>query len=238
LPPLSLPEVLASVPDPRSRRGRRHPLPAVLGLVTLGLLLGRRSLDAIAQLGRNYGPPLAHALGFTRGRTPSKSSLSRLLRRLNVEALEDALTRWVTSRLPPEADLLNVDGKTLKGSRDGDVPGQHLVAVYAPHVQAVLAQVRVDSKTNEHKAALRLLGILPLDGKVVTGDAIFCQRDLCALVVAGGGDYLWTVKANQPGLESDVGAGLAFAAAAQSVAAAFSPDGAPAAGGAERHDGG
>jgi DDE_Tnp_1-associated/Transposase DDE domain len=220
---LSLPDVLATLPDPRSRRGRRHPLAAVLGLVTLGLLLGRKSLDAIAQLGRNYGPPLAHALGFTRGRTPSKSSLSRTLRRLDVAAFEGALTRWVTSRLPPEAELLNLDGKALKGSRDGDVPGQHLVAAYAPHVQATLAQLRVDAKTNEHKAALRLLGLLPLAGKVVTGDALFCQRDLCAAVVAAGGDYLWTVKANQPGLETDIAAGFGFEAAARSIAAAVSP---------------
>jgi DDE_Tnp_1-associated/Transposase DDE domain len=226
---LSLPEVLATIPDPRSPRGRRHPLSAILGLVTLGLLLGRRSLDAIAQLGRSYGPPLAHALGFTRGKTPSKSSLSRTLRRLDAAAFEQALTRWIGSRLPPEAEVLNLDGKTLKGSRDGDIPGQHLIAVYAPHVQAVLGQMRVDNKTNEHKAALRLLGLLPLHGRVVTGDALFCQRDLCAAVVAAGGDYLGTVKANQRGLEVDVGAGLAFEAAARSVAAAFSPGGAVAA---------
>jgi predicted transposase YbfD/YdcC len=68
-----------------------------------------------------------------------------------------------------------------------------------------------------------LLGILPLQGKVITGDALFCQRDLCAAVVAAGGDYLWTVKANQPGLETDIGAGFAFETAARSVAAAFSP---------------
>ena len=90
---LSLPEVLATFPDPRSRRGRRHPLGALLGLVTLGLLLGRKSLDAIAQLGRDCGPPLAHARGFTRGRTPSQSSLSRTLRRLDVAASGRALTR-------------------------------------------------------------------------------------------------------------------------------------------------
>src|SRR5438105_3398123 len=112
---LTLPEVLATIPDPRSRRGRRHPLPAVLGLVTLGLLLGRRSLDAVAQLGRTYGPPLAHALGFSRGKTPSKSTLSRTLRRLGAQAVDDALSRWAGSRLPPEADTLSLDGKTLKG---------------------------------------------------------------------------------------------------------------------------
>jgi predicted transposase YbfD/YdcC len=83
--------------------------------------------------------------------------------------------------------------------------------------------MRVDGKTNEHKAALRLLGILPVKGKVVTGDAMFCQRDFCKAVIDAGGDYLLTVKANQPGLEIDIEAGFAFETAARSVAAAFSP---------------
>ena len=220
---LSLAETLATVPDPRGRRGRRHPLPAVLGLVTLGLLMGRKSLAGIAELGRTFGPPLAHALGFTRGKTPTKSTLSRTLRRLDAQAVEDALSRWVGPRLPPEADHIALDGKTARGSRDGEIPGQHFVAAYAPHVQAVLAQIKVDCKTNEHKAALRMLGILPLNGRVVTGDAMFCQRDFCKEVIDAGGDYLLTVKANQPGLEIDIEAGFAFETAARSVAAAFSP---------------
>jgi hypothetical protein len=220
---ISLPEALASVPDPRGRHGRRHPLPAILGLVTLGLLMGRKSLAGIAELGRTFGPPLAHALGFTRGKTPTKSTLSRTLRRLDAQAVEGALSRWVGPRLPPEADHIALDGKTARGSRDGEIPGQHLVAAYAPHIQAVLAQIKVDCKTNEHKAALRLLGILPLRGRVVTGDAMFCQRDFCKEVIDAGADYLLTVKANQPGLEIDIEAGFAFETAARSVAAAFSP---------------
>src|SRR5262249_60307727 len=77
-----------------------------------------------------------------------------------------------------DPEHLSLDGKPLKGSRPGAVPGQHLVAIYAPAVEAVLAQVRVDAKTNEYKAALQLLGLIPLGGKVVVGDALFCQRDL------------------------------------------------------------
>ena len=79
--PLSLHEVFATLPDPRHRRGRRHPLAAVLSLTAVALLAGMRSLEAIAQLGRDYGPALAHALGFRR-KTPSKSTLSRFTRRL------------------------------------------------------------------------------------------------------------------------------------------------------------
>ncbi len=234
---LALTEVLADVPDPRSPHGRFHPLPAVLGLVVLGLLMGRRSLSGIARLGRLYGAPLAHALGFRRGKTPTKSTLSQLLRALDADALEAALSRWVRSRLEAEPEHVSLDGKTLRGSRDGAVPGRHLVAAYAPAVQAVLAQVRVDAKTNEHKAALELLGLLPWAGKVVVADALFCQREVAERVVAAGADYVFVVKGNQPGLRADVAAGFGFEAAARSIAAAFSPRGAaPAAGpGGEHH---
>jgi predicted transposase YbfD/YdcC len=105
-------------------------------------------------------------------------------------------------------------------------------------VQAVLAQVHVDAKANEHKAALQLLGLLPLAGKVVVGDAIFCQRDLAQRVIDRGGDYVFVVKDNQPGLATDVAAGFGFEAAARSIAAAFSPgDAAPAAGAGGEHGG-
>ena len=176
--PITLAEALASVPDPRGRHGRRYPLVPVLCLVALGLLMGKRSLGSFARLGLNYGPELLLALGFPRGRGPVKSILSRLLRRIDADALEASLARWLLPRLPEGADVISIDGKALCGSRDGEVPGVHLVAAYAPQVEAVLGQIRVDAKTNEHKAALELLGILPLKGKVVIGDAAFRQRDL------------------------------------------------------------
>ena len=70
----SLFEILAAMPDPRSRQGQYHPLSAMLGLVVLGLLMGRTALAGIFRLGRQFGPPLAWALGFRRGKTPSLST--------------------------------------------------------------------------------------------------------------------------------------------------------------------
>ena len=81
----------------------------------------------------------------------------------------------------------------------------------------------IDAKTNEHKAALELLGILSVRGKVILGDAMFCQRDLCATIVAQGGDSLFTVKGNQLGWEQDIASGFGFEAGARQIAAAFSP---------------
>jgi DDE_Tnp_1-associated/Transposase DDE domain len=222
--PLSLLEVLADIPDPRDPRGIRHPLAAILGLAVLAMLTGCKSYQAIAQFGRDKGFALAQALGFRRGKTPTKATYSILFRRLDVVAFEAALARWIAGRLPDEERaVLALDGKTLRGSRDGEVPGQHLVSVYAVQAAAVLAQVRVDAKTNEHKAALQLLGLLPVKGRIVTGDAIFCQRDLCQKIIQEGGDYVFTVKDNQPSLAIDIQAGLSWEGQKQRQAAAFSP---------------
>jgi hypothetical protein len=222
--PLSLLEVLAELPDPRRPRGLRHPLSALLSLAVLAMLTGCKGYAAIAQFGRDKGPALAWALGFRRGKTPAPSTFCEIFRALDVTALEAALARWIRSRLPEGEELLVcLDGKTARGSKDDQVPGQHLVAAYAPRCQAVLAQIRVDSKTNEHKAALQLLGVLPLTGCIVTGDAMFCQRDLCARVLDKGGDYLFFAKDNQPSLVADIQAGLAFQEQARRSAAAFPP---------------
>jgi hypothetical protein len=222
--PLPLLEVLAQIPDPRKPRGLRHPLSAILSLAVVAMLTGCKSYHAIAQFGRDKGHKLAFALGFRRGKTPAKSTFSEIFRALDIAAFEQALARWIRSRLPQGQELhVALDGKTARGSKEGEVPGQHLVAAYAVSSQAVLAQIRVDTKTNEHKAALQLLGILPLKGCIVSGDAMFCQRDICETIVAQGGDYLFFAKDNQPGLVKDIGAGLAFEEQTRRTAAAFSP---------------
>src|SRR5919197_460323 len=115
--PLSLVGELARVPDPRSRKGRRHPLTAILSLTVVAVLAGCKSLEAIAQFGRDHGAPLAFALGFTRAKTPTKSALSKLFRRLDIAAFEAALEGWLASRQRHAGwEALVIDGKTLRGS--------------------------------------------------------------------------------------------------------------------------
>jgi hypothetical protein len=99
-----------------------------------------------------------------------------------------------------------------------------LVSAYAPDVRAVLAQLRVDAKTNEHKAALEFLGVLPLKGKVVSGDGMFTHRDVCGEVIEGGGDYILPAKDNQPTLRKDIVA--AFAAPEAGLSTPSRPRGA------------
>lgn len=200
-PPLI--ERLNQVLDPRKARGRIHDLGPILGLAVVAMLAGRTSLQGIAQFGRDHGTALAHALGFRRGKTPCTATYSRIFRKLDVEAFEAVLRDWIEQRCPDLGDHVALDGKTLRGSR-GEAPAAHLLAAFAPRVRAVVGQVRVDAKTNEHKAALRLLGIVPVAGKVVTGDAIFCQTEVTEVLARENADYILHVKDNQPALKNRI----------------------------------
>lgn len=200
---LSLADHLARVPDPRQALGKRHPLAAVLNLVAVAVLSGMRSLQAIAQFGRALGPQTARELGFTHATTPCKSTLSVVLRALDAAALERELRHWAQAQ-QDEAGPVALDGKTLRGSADGEVPAVHLLALYAVASGVTLAQMPVGEKTNEHKAALTLLRQVPLAGQVVTADAMFTHRDFCQAVREASGDYVLPAKDNQATLRRDI----------------------------------
>lgn len=201
----SLMELLEGIHDPRGARGKRHPLPALLALAVVAMLAGMTSYEAIVDYGKERGWEFRQLLGFTRRRGLCKATYSRVFRRLDVADFEARVRQWIQGRLGSEdAPHLALDGKTARGSRDGQAPGVHLVSAYAPDVRAVVGQLRVDAQTNEHKAALELLGVLPVTGKVITGDAMFTHRDVCAKVIEAGGDYVLPVKENQPTLRADI----------------------------------
>jgi len=204
--PLALLEMFDRVLDPRKAKGKIHDLGPLLSLAVVAILAGRSTLQGIAQFGRDHGATLAHALGFRRGKTPCAATYSRTFRRLDVDAFEAVLRDWILSRCPDLGEHLALDGKTVRRSHDGDVPAVHLLALFAPKVRAVVGQIRVDAKTNEHKAALRLLGVAPVAGKIITGDAIFCQTEVTEALAAHEAEYILHVKDNQPTLKQEIAA--------------------------------
>ena len=176
------------------------------------MLCGARSLYAIAQWGRDYGPPAAELLGFSHGKTPCVATLHRVFRDLDVNAFEAVLGEWlVNTGVEPEGPL-SLDGKTMRGIHGEEIPSVHLVSAYVSGAGAVLTQVAAAGKGQELAAAKEVLRRVPLKGRVVVGDALLTQREVCEQIVAGGGDYLLPVKENQPALR-------------QNLAEAFSPAG-------------
>jgi hypothetical protein len=136
----SLRGAFAEVPDPRKPRGRRHPLPALLALSTAAMLSGARSLYAIAQWGRLQPPAVVRALGLTRDRTPTVSTLHLVFKNLDGQAFEAALARRAQVGLGDRWETIALDGKALRGIHGEALPGVRLVAAYSDGAGRVLAQ--------------------------------------------------------------------------------------------------
>jgi hypothetical protein len=208
----SLLAFLQRIPDPRGRQGRRHCLEAMLASIVCALLCGERGYSGISDWVHSQPKEFWYWLGFTR-RPPKLGAFRDLLMALSTEWLEDAVQQWVAHLLCDDSissadngalQAVAMDGKTLRGTLAKHQRAIHLLSLLDQRTGYTLRQLQVDGKTNEHKAALELLKTLVLKGRVVTGDAMFCQRDLCQQIIDQGGHYFFEVKDNQPDLKESI----------------------------------
>jgi predicted transposase YbfD/YdcC len=211
----SLLDELAQLTDPRQRRGRRHALGTVLAVAVAAVLTGARSLVAIGEWAADAPGPVLAALGVRRDplgrvwRPPGEATVRRVLARVDPNALDLVIGRWLADQQPPQPrpwrQAVAVDGKTLRGSGHYPRPQVHLLAAMEHTSRAVLAQTEVDTKTNEITQFQPLLERLDLAGRVVTADAMHTQRQHADwLVTHKRAAYILIVKANQPALHDQL----------------------------------
>jgi len=195
------------ISDRRKRRGCRYPLTLILVLIVLAKLAGEDKPKGIAEWARARAALFVKAFDLARPELPCANTYRRTLgQTVTADDLEAHVQRFLAQLPQPgPGDQIALDGKTVRGTiPSGDSQGLHLLAAYGPAHSVVLKQIAVDGKENEISAAPRVLAALDLRGKIVSGDAIFAQRGLSQQVVAAGGDYLWTIKENQPQLRGDI----------------------------------
>lgn len=198
---------LAQLQDKRHARGLRHALVTVLVYMVLAKLAGQDRVYGISQWAKHRQTALAEALALSRVQAPSVNTYRRVLANaIEMEEFEQVV-RDFFGALPQAGHtvVIALDGKALRGTIPaGQTHGRHLLAAYLPAEGWVLYQVEVANKENEISAAPRILKALDLRDKVVTGDAMFAQRELSRQIVEAGGDYVWTVKDNQSTLRQDI----------------------------------
>src|SRR5436189_4529012 len=195
-------DLLAQVPDPRKRRGRRHPLPGLLAVGIAAVIAGSRSFAAIGQWAAEAGPDVLAALGAARG-AAEESTFRRAFALVSADVLDRVLGAWLHTRAVQAGGrlVIAIDGKTVRGARNKAGKAPHLVAALAHGIGAVLGQVAVDEKPDEIPAVRELLkAFTDLAGAVVTIDAMHTPQDPAPAVPGRGADYVMTVKANMPTL--------------------------------------
>ena len=198
---------MAKLTDSRHRRGKRYRLEHVLLLLTLAKLCGQDTPRAIAHWVRLRKRHLVKLIGLPRHSVPHQNTYRRITEQVvDPEQLERTVKEFFGD-LPKagRSVLISIDGKVMRGTISAEKPkGTYLLAAYLPEEGIVLMQVEAGSKENEITMAPKLMECIDLRGKVVGGDAEQTQRQLSLRILEAGGEYLWTVKDNQPTLREDI----------------------------------
>jgi predicted transposase YbfD/YdcC len=192
----------AAVDDPRRQHSTTlHSLEAILIITILGTICGAHNWVEIEQWGQAQESWLSEFLELPHG-IPSHDTFGRVFALLDPESLHQAFVAWMSALAQLCQEIIALDGKTIRRSLDrADGKGPiHVVSAWASRNELVLAQFKVDAKSNEITALPALLALLNLEGSLVTIDAMGCQVEIAQQIITQGGDYVLSLKENQPSL--------------------------------------
>ena len=193
------------LPDPRQRGKITYPLGEVLLLCLLAVLGGAETFVDIARFGEKKIDLLRRFRPFRDG-TPSHDHLGDIFATLDAEAFQRCFVSWVAALTGVPAEVIAIDGKTLRRSyqKKGAKAPIHMVSAFAARQRLVLGQVKVADKSNEIVAIPALLDMMTIAGAIITIDAMGCQRGIAQKIVDSKADYVLALKGNQGTLREDV----------------------------------
>src|ERR1700676_4443074 len=193
----------ADLPDPRQRGKVIYPLEEVLLLCLLAVLAGAETFVDIARFGQKKIALFRRFLPFRDG-TPSHDHLGDIFATLDASQFQRCFVAWVAGLTGAPADVIAIDGKTLRRSyqKKGAKAPIHMVSAFAARQRLVLGQVKVADKSNEIVAIPALLAMMAIEGAVVTIDAMGCQRAIAKKITDKKADYVFGLKGNQGSLRA------------------------------------
>jgi hypothetical protein len=198
-------DLLKTIVDPRKPRGVRHPVVTVTAIALLAALSGARSFAATAEWAQGLSRETLRKLGSKRWTPPSEPTIRRVLQGLNADDVDTKTGAWMMRQYPLAGRRIAIDGKTLRGAHDAGQRAPHLLSAILHEEGVVIAQLQVEEKTNEIPKLPELLAPLPIEGALITVDALHTQRESARYIVEEKkADYLFIVKDNQPTLRQDI----------------------------------
>ena len=191
--------------DPRIKRKKLYPLIEILFVVLCGTVCGAESWRDYVLFGKEKTDFLKQYFAFING-IPSKDTFARLFAVLDPETFKVCFTEWVKSLQTALKDIIAIDGKTLCNSIDklSNSSAIHMVSAFATEARLILAQQKVNDKSNEITAIPLLLDLLSLKGNIVTIDAMGCQKTIAKKIQEKEADYVLALKGNHGTLHEDV----------------------------------
>ena len=192
--------------DPRIERTKRHQLIDVITIAICAVICGADSWVAIETYGQAKKEWLKRFLELPNG-IPSHDTFARIFASINPQKFQECFLSWIKSiAVLTDGEVIAIDGKNLKHSYDRKAGNRaiSMVSAWAGTNKLVLAQRKVDSKSNEITAIPELIKVLDISGCIVTIDAIGCQKEIVNLISQKDANYIIALKKNQKNLYENV----------------------------------
>ena len=188
--------------DTRQQAKVRHNFVETIMIVICAVIAGCDVWEDIADYCRVKEGWFRERLGLElKNGIPSHDTMSRIFGMLNPKEFHAHFVEWVQASCGKQArEILSIDGKTMRGSRDRDRKPIHIVSAWASKAKAVFGQLATEEKSNEITAVPLLLELLDIKGTIITADAMSCQKEIVKKITDGGADYTIGLKDNQPTL--------------------------------------
>lgn len=193
------------IKDPRQAGKVQHKLSEVIVLVIAAVICGCDVWEDIADFCRVKEEWFRTDLGLElRNGIPSHDTLQRVFEMMDPKEFEQCFVNWVESTCTKgRRETVSIDGKTLRGSRDGNRKPLHMISAWASERGLVIGQIATDEKSNEITAVPELMKMLDLEGCIVTADAMSCQKAITRQAAIQKADYVIGLKENQPTLHEE-----------------------------------
>lgn len=197
-------EYFRVIEDPRHSGYVTHKLEDVLTIVMCGVLCGLDKLDDIVAYQESNQENLTKEFGIEL--FPSKSTISRVLNAVDGKMVGDAILKLMREGIVSRGDVIAVDGKAIRSTAKKEEPHRSLqiLSAYLTENGVTLAQNSIHEKSNEIPVFQEMLEYLNVEGKVVTADAMHCQKETCRKIIEKRGDYVLGLKNNHPTFCADV----------------------------------
>lgn len=202
----SIREHFAPLEDPRIERNKLHPLLNILVITICAVICGAENWVEVAMYGNLKQAWFNQYLDLSNG-IPSHDTFGRVFRRLKADAFQACFLAWVKAvNEITHGQVIAIDGKELRRAMDARLGKRaiHMVSAWASENRLVLAQLKVDAKSNEITAIPALLEMLEIAGCIITIDAMGCQTEIAQQITDQQGEYVLAVKENQGHLYEDI----------------------------------
>ena len=202
-------DIFEELKDPRQPGKVKYPLNEIILVALCASICGADTFIEIAEFGQAKIDFLKRLLPFANG-IASHDTFGAVFSNIDRKQFSELFIKWVQALQTEIPCLVAIDGKTVRRSRNGDLPPIHVLSAWASDQNLVMGQVKTDTKSNEIKAIPELLEMLMLKKALVSIDAMGCQKEIAGQIISKKADYLLSVKRNQPALYNELA--LAFEA--------------------------